>query len=281
MIKIVIDSTCDHEKILSDKVKTEVVPMIIDMDGETYTDDHKLNLQDYLDKMRKMTRFKTACSPPQFFEDVYGGDEDVIVLAASSRLSGVCQSASIARDNYFEHHGTHKRIVVLDSLSASSGSANILLKLNELVEQCMNFDEIIRQMEEFIKRSQVFFVLQNLNNLVKMGRVNSLVAAASSALNIRCLMGGENGAIVLVQKALGEKKCFKLLAAKVAQFSDGILEKTLCVSHCEALEKAEMFLDELSTMVDVKKFKEIVIQKTTGVTSMYAGIGGIVVGIVG
>jgi fatty acid-binding protein DegV len=115
MIKIIIDSACDNKEIKSEKISIRSVPLTIDIDDKAYVDDERLNMPEFLSHMKKMTTFKTACPSPELYEDEFVGEEDIIVLTISSKLSASYQSALISKDSYIEKHGDHKRIHIIDS----------------------------------------------------------------------------------------------------------------------------------------------------------------------
>jgi len=279
-IKIIIDSSCDYTRLFSEKIKIEVAPLLIDLDQTTYVDDDKLNMKSFLTHMRNMHGFKTACPSIHTYEELYAGDEDILVMTISSNLSASYQSAVAAMNQYFEHNGIHKKIHVFNSKTASAGQVSILVKMIECCEEDMPFDEIVDVVEDFISKNKTVFMLQSLGNLAKAGRVSPLIAATTAVLNIRCVMfANEEGKIELMHKIVGEKRCIKTLAGVVAKFGEEFKNRTLCISHCEGMDKAEAFLKELSTVIDMKKFKDVLIQNTTGLASLYADFGGIVIGL--
>ncbi len=279
-IKIVIDSSCDLEYKLSEKIKIEVAPLTIDFDGTSYVDDVNLDMGEFLSHMKRMLSFKTACPSVHQFLSLYEGEEDVLVMTISSKLSASYQSALTAKEMYIEKYGENKKIHIFNSLTASGGQVAVLLKMVEYCEANLPFETIVENVDDDIRRVKTLFVLQSLGNLAKAGRVSPLIAKTTAVLNIRCLMTrSEEGTIELVQKIMGEKRCIKELAARIANIANEFKDLNLCISHCEGMEKVEQLLKELSDIVDMNKFKRVLIQNTRGLASIYADFGGLVIGI--
>lgn len=277
-IKIIVDSCCEVPQLFKDRVYK--APLSVDIDNVTYIDDDDLNMSKYLNALKNMRSFQTACPSPQDYLNLYEGEEDIIVITLSANLSGSYQSASLARDMYFDKHSENKVIHIIDSKSASAGETAILIKVIELCDSNLDIDTIITKAEHFRDEHKILFVLQSLTNLAKGGRVSPLVAKAADVLGIRCIMGrDDNGKIELKQKIVGEKRCMRELAKQISSAAMNMAEKTLCISHCESKERVDKFLKDLAEHIDLKHFKNIFINHTGGLSSIYADFGGIIISL--
>lgn len=279
-IKIVVDSCCEIPSKWKDFI--ERAPLTIDLDNKSYKDDDNLDMNSYLSHMKHMKSFKTSCPSTEEYLNLYKGDEDVIVITLSEKLSGSYQSAQIAKDMYFQKNDTNKTIHIVNSKSASAGQTSILAKLIELCEKNINIDKLIKEIEDFRDNHNVMFMLQSLTNLAKGGRVSSIIAKATNVLGIRCIMVGDpEGKIELKQKIIGEKRCLMEIARSVGEISSNLTdlaERTLCISHCQGMDKVDSFLENLKQFIDIRKFKNILINHTSALSSLYADFGGIIIG---
>lgn len=275
-IKIVVDSCCEIPVVWKNRVVK--APLTIDLDDKTFVDDDKLDMAEYLRKMKNMKSFKTSCPSTQTYMDLFEGDEDVIVITLSNNLSGSYQSAYIAKDMYFEIYGNKKIIHIVDSMSASASETAILVKLIELCDKNLDTEQVIEQIEKFRDEHKILFMLQSLANLGKAGRVSPFVATAASVLGIRCIMSRtDDGHIELRKKVVGEKRCIKDIAKQISKMVSDVADRTLCISHCESKERVELFLKDLSDHMDINRFKDIIITHTSGLSSLYADFGGIII----
>ncbi|MBC7764840.1 MAG: DegV family protein [Hyphomonadaceae bacterium] len=273
-IKIVVDSACDCDQAIVKKLNMVVAPLSVTLDDTVYVDDASLDFEAYSAHMKSCKSFKTACPSPQQYMDVFTGDDDILVVPISEPLSGSYQSAMVARAMVLEQH-PEKCIHVFSSCTAVTGQLVLAIKIHELSQQGKSTQEIIEEIEKAKKHITLYFMLESLDYLAKGGRVSPFVAKAASMLHVRCIMlANDMGKIEMAEKMIGEKKALKRIAAILAQKGEQLAEKTLCISHCQALDKVQAVLAELKTMCS---FKEILVFETGGLSSIYANVGGIII----
>ena len=199
--------------------------------------------------------------------------DHVYVVTLSSHLSGSYNSAVLGKNLYQEKYG-NKQIHVVDSESASGGETQIALKLVELEEAGLSFEEIVKQIETYRDSVQTYFVLDNLETLRKNGRLSGVKALVASALNIKPVMGSDKGVILQRSQGIGIHKALSKMAELAAEEVKKPAERRLIITHCNALERAE----QVRQMILKKAvFQECIIMDTRGVSSMYANDGGVIV----
>ncbi|MFZ2537921.1 MAG: DegV family protein, partial [Oscillospiraceae bacterium] len=134
---------------------------------------------------------------------------------------------------------------------------------------------IIETVEEFIKNMKTLFVLENLDNLMKNGRMNKIVVRIATVMQIRPILGSDGeGNIAFYSKAKGTRAAIQKLCDMIGEQCKDTKNRILAITHCNNEEQAM----RLKKMVeDMYSFKEIVVMKTKGLSSMYANEGGVVV----
>ncbi|PRX17468.1 DegV family protein with EDD domain [Orenia metallireducens] len=273
-IKIVVDSGCDFNQELTEKLNTESVPLTIQLDNVEYKDDQNLDLQNLLEMMKNSKKSpKTASPSPHSFVEAYQGEESIFVVTLTSKLSSTYNNALLAKD-IFLTEVEDKFIHVFDSCSASIGEALVSLKVNELAEQGLKELEIIDRVDSYIQQMKTFFLLESLDNLIKSGRMNKVKGKLASLLSIKPILGEENGEISLFDKARGSKRAFRKLVDIIGKYGENLEDKILGIAHCNALDKAEKFKAEV---IKRYNFKDIIIVQTGGLSSVYANEGGIII----
>lgn len=274
-VKIVADSCCDLNQELRKQMNIKIAPLTIQLDGQVYKDDEHLDIDSFIAKMRASSEIpKTACPSPKEFMDAYKGEESVFVVTLSSALSGTYKSAVLARDMFLEE-AQKKFIHVFDSFSASVGETLISLKISEMTKKSLEDSQIVEKVNEYIKSMKTFFMLETLENLVKAGRISPIVAKVTSILNVRPIMAGtEEGTIKVHEKVIGAKRAFKRFIEVIGEGETNFEDRILGIAHCNCLEKALEFKNEVLKRY---KFKDIIIVKTAGISSVYANEGGLVI----
>lgn len=275
MYKLIGDSCTDVTKELLQDTHIHLVPLTLQIDDDIIVDDENLDQKDLLQKMKASTQSPTsACPAPEAFMKFYGGDEDVYVVTLSSKLSGSYNSAVLAKNLYLEEN-EHKNIAVIDSLSAAVGQTLVLLKVKELADQGLSFEQVVEKAEEYRDNMVTKFLLESLENLRKAGRLSTVKAIIANTLNIKPIMcSNGHGEIIKMDQARGMKRALDLLISSIEKDVVEPENKILGITQCNALERAQYIKDELEKRVP---FKKVVIVDAAGVSTAYANDGGVVV----
>ncbi|HSH35191.1 DegV family protein [Schnuerera sp.] len=271
--KIVADSSCDLNKKLKDKLNIGLVPLKIDVEGQTFVDDESLDVNDLLVAMKNSKNpLKTSSPSPGEFLKEYEKGDSVFVVTLSSALSSTYSNAMLAKNIALEKG--NKFIHVFDSLSASIGETLVSIKIFDLIQKNYSNTDIVAKTEEYIKEMKTFFILESLDNLMKAGRIGKVIGQIATRLSIKPVMGAnDDGTIKLVEKVRGSKRAFKRLVDIIGEQGERIEEKILGIAHCNAEDKAKQLKKEIQKKY---KFKDIIIVETAGLSTAYADDGGII-----
>lgn len=276
--KIVVDSCCELPQDLRQDDRFEIVPLTL-MVGDAYEkeDNEEFNQREFLDAVASCPECpKSACPSPERYMDAYRTEaEHVYAVTLSSKLSGSYNSALLGKNLYHEKYGD-KDILVVDSKSASCGETQIAYKIVELEEQGMPFHEITARIGEFVKGMNTYFVLENLDTLRKNGRLSGVKAFVASTLNIKPVMGADDGSIIQLGQGIGMKKALAKMADTAIEQAADPEKKRLMITHCNNLKAAECVRRHIEEKL---KFMETLILDTAGVSSMYANEGGVILTI--
>jgi len=272
---ILADSSCDVNAKLAEKIGLTLVPFKLYVDGVEYIDDKAFNVINFIDKMVSSTDLpRSACPSPNDFMENFKNLKEVFIVSISSKLSGTFNSAELGKNLYLEENPDAK-VHVFDSKSASIGETLVALKIREAIDSGKNFEEIVEFVEAFITGQKTFFIAESLDNLMKNGRISKFKGKLATALNIKPIMKAtDEGEITLHEKARGSNKAFKKLADIICENAVNPELRTLAISHCNNLERANMLKDEVEKRCS---FKNIVIVQTAGLSSLYVDNQGIIV----
>jgi len=275
---IVVDSGCDISKELIDSKNCKLthVPLNLQIEDKVYLDDEELNKDAYMEHMESSAvAVKTSApSPSLFFEQFKFGD-NVFAVTLSSKLSATYQSAMTAKEMYLEEYGK-KFIHIFDSLSAAIGEGVITMKIAELLDKGTGANEVVEQVNQFIKGMNTYFIIDKFDNLVKTGRVKPYIAKIASFLNVKPICAAENGEIKMLDKARGYNKALTRMITIIKENTPDIESRVIGITHVKAYEKAVALKDELMKCL---KAKDLIIQEGRGISTTYANKGGIVVAL--
>lgn len=272
--KIIGDSCTDLPKELKNDTHFKLIPLTLTIDDQHFKDDENLNIHQFLKMMKESPNCpKSACPSPDDYMKEFDTEGDVYVITLSSQLSGSYNSAELAKKIYLEEH-PDKKIGIIDSRSASVGQTLLAMKLRELIEKGLSFDNVMRQIQEFRDGMKTKFVLESLDTMRKNGRLSGLQALIANTLNIKPVMGGTpEGTICKLDQARGIMRALISMAKLIEKDVIRPNERILAIAHCNCYERALFIKDEILKRVP---FKDFIIVETAGVSTMYANEGGII-----
>ena len=275
--KIIGDSCLDLTKEMRKDPCYSMIPLTLMVGERHFVDDETFDQKEFIKVVKEYPECpKSACPSPEMFKEAYCCEEEnVFVITLSAALSGSYNSAVLAKSLYEEEYGK-KNILVLDSKSASSGQLNIAMYIRELCDQGLEFDEICEKDAAYRDRMNTYFVLESLDTLKKNGRLTGLQAFFATKLNIKPVMGADNGTIIKLDQARGIQKALQRMAEIAVKEAGTTKDKRLVIAHCNAPERAQFMKEKLCSMAE---FKEVVITDTCGVSTVYASDGGVILAL--
>ena len=271
--RLICDSCTDLPLELTADPSIKKVPLSIQVGQETVIDDESFHQGVLLQRMRAWPDApKTACPAPSTYLDQFLEEGDTYVVTLSGQLSGSYNAAMQARAIYVEDGGKGN-VHVFNSRSASAGQAQIVLLLRELAGRGLPFAQVVEQTEAYIDLMQTLFVLENLDNLRKNGRLTRMQALVTGALRVKLLCGSTpEGDIQKLGQGLSIKQT---LARMVSRMEEDLTHvgKRLVLAHCNCPDRAESVRELIQKRC---RFGEILIVPTGGISTVYADDGGII-----
>ena len=274
--KVILDSCGELLDEWKGKENFVSVPLTLNVNGEEIIDDETFNQKSFLKKVAESPVCpKSACpSPERYYKEYDCGAERIYVVTLSAELSGSYNSAMLAKSLFEESH-PGGQIHVFNSRSASVGETLIGMKIQELEERGLAFEDVIRETESYIDSQDTYFVLENLDSLRKNGRLTGVKALVATALKIKPIMGStDEGKICQLDQVRGINRALvRMMELIVARTVDG-QHKIMAIANCNCRERAEMFREAIQEKLRLAK---VIILDTAGVSSLYACDGGIIV----
>lgn len=253
-----------------------VVPMSISGPGGiSIADLEPVEAMQFIEKPREIKgAWSSSCpSPAAYMKEMQSAQGPCFVVTISSRLSASYSTACMAAD-MVRAENPQAQIHVVDSKSASSGMALLVMQLAELCRQGRSFEEIVTEIEEYRKGLTLFFLIGSLETLVSAGRMSKAVGMMASVLNIHPLCGEDgDGNIKVYQKVRGMTQALNRLIEMVGERGD-TTGRHLVISQCNNPEDAEMIRKACQRKY---QFAKITVLKMRGLASFYAGDRGLIV----
>lgn len=278
-IKLITDGSCDLSQEIIDRSKVEIVDVMVSFGDKSYSTRTDITMPEFYEMMKDYNELpKTSCPSPNQFLDAFDCEEDnIIVLCLTSKLSGIYNSAVLAKNMYEEENGNKKRIEIIDTTTGSIGQALLVSKVANMINEDKSMDEIVNTIEK-LKHEVVFYgALYTLENAIKGGRINAIAGKIIGALNLKAIVHITDGLVKPMDKARGDKNSIN----KVIDYIKNNVHKTsgtkLAIGHANCPEKAIKIKEILE---NYHNFKEVHVMEVGPSMGVYTSEGAVLVAVI-
>ncbi|MFS9315085.1 DegV family protein [Streptococcus infantis] len=241
-----------------------VLDIPVNIDGQEYVEGVNLTAQEFYEKMARSSELPKTSQPSiAKLDEILSslkekGYTHVLGLFLSSGISGFHQNIQYMTD---EFEGL--TIAFPDSRITSAPLGFMVESVFQWVEQGVDFQSILDKLTEQIENTSAFIMVDDLDHLVKGGRLSNGAAILGNLLSIKpILYFNDQGAIEVYEKVRTEKKATKRLVEIVKDVtSNGNYQIT--VIHGNAPQKAadlrQLLLDGgVATDISIATFGSVI-----------------------
>jgi len=251
MIKVIADTTCGLPLSELANLGVDVIPQIIIFDDHPYKDDSEIDTPTFLAKLQNAKELpKTAAPPPALYEPLFREYAEqgysIIIPTPSSDLSGTFRSAEVAAEMVPEAD-----VHILDTRTVAGGLGILVKKAKAWSDNGKDPETIIRDLQSLAKREVVYFLVDTLEYLHKGGRIGKASYLVGSVLQMKPILGMDNGKVTAIEKQRTSKKAFNRIKEIVLSQCPHNEDAYLTVSHCGGQERAEKLAHELGEALGI------------------------------
>lgn len=178
-------------------------------DGVVYGDEITLSAEEFYGRLANGEKsLSMGCNPArvqELFEIELKKGNDILCIMFSSELSGSYSTVVNVADELMEEYPDRK-IYVIDSLNASAGAGMMVYMARDLQKEGIPAEEIMKRIEAIKDRFQAIFVVDDLQYLVRGGRLSALSGAVGTILDIKPILHIKEGKIDALKKSRTRKK---------------------------------------------------------------------------
>ncbi len=274
-VRFIGDSCCDFTKLDKRKYDIVSVPMSVIIGGVEYQDDGTITQAEWIEMVKNDPGYpKSACPSPDAFYKAFKEGADNYVITLSSKLSGVYNSAMVAREMFLEDH-EDTRIHVFDSLSAAAGEHLLFEQITELADAGLSFEEVVAQGEAFRDDMLTIFVLDDLDTFKKNGRLKGIKALVATTMNIKPVLVGDEGEVKQIDQGIGMSHAINRMLHHIEKMNLAV-ERKVRITQCDSKELCVKIARVLSERFG---FSDIKILSANGLSTIYENPGGVVMAL--
>ena len=181
---IIVDSGCDLPEEIIDTMNIHVIPVRLNFGNTHYVDKVSLTSDEFWKELKTNPNHPQTSQPSpgdfrrqyQFLSSHY---ESAISIHLPEALSGTYQSAITAEKSLSTFS-----VNILDSFSGTIGTGLIAMRTAEAIAKGKNTNEVKIIAKQAIENTQLYVGLDNLDNIVKGGRISPTVQKIANFFKI-------------------------------------------------------------------------------------------------
>ena len=259
---IMTDTTADLPESYIQEHQLAILSLSYTIEGTTYDRENPLDVREFYAKMRAGSMPTTSQVNPEQAKEAFKAcldqGNDVLYIAFSSGLSGTCGSGMVAAEEIRESgEYPDRKLIVIDSLSASLGEGLLVHKAVQLKEAGKSMEEVADWVEKNKLHLCHNFTVDDLFHLHRGGRVSKATAVLGTMINIKPVLHvDDEGHLIAIGKVRGRKKSLAALVDRMADQIRGYEDQNseVFISHGDCQEDAEYVQKLVQERFGVDKF---------------------------
>lgn len=220
-VAVMTDSTAYIPAHLRKKHHIYMVPLSVVFKDKTYQEEIDITTEEFYEKIREGQSLPKTSQPPigyitETLEEMAQEYDAVISIHLSSGISGTYQAVSSAGDMV---EGI--QVYPFDSGMSCTAQAFYVFAAADMAKNNKTPEEILERLREMKNSMRAYFMVDDLHNLQRGGRLNGAQAIIGSVLQVKPLLHFVDKVIVPFEKIRTRKKALKritdMLEADAAQ----------------------------------------------------------------
>lgn len=208
---VLTDSTAYIPEHLAEKYHIYTVPLSVTFGSDTYLEGQEITAEEFYEKMKTSEELPKTSQPPigvfvSKLEEISKSYDACISIHLSSGISGTYQT-SISAGNMVEELDVYS----FDSEISCMAQGFYVLEAAKMAQAGESPEAICTRLGEMKKTLRAYFMVDDLKNLQKGGRLSSAQALVGSVLQVKPILHFEEKVIVPFAKIRTRKKALAMI----------------------------------------------------------------------
>ena len=247
-VRVVTDSTADLPTEIIRELNITVVPAYIGIRGRSYRDGVDITPGEVYKKLVESDLPITTSQPPpadfvEAYRHVLKEADEIVSVQATSRLSGIYQSAVQAR----EMINGKGRIEVVDSASVSMGLGLITIAAARLAKAGVGLSGVLEETLNAVNQIHIWAIFDTLKYVFRGGRLGKATSLLGSVLNVKPVLTMKDGVIHPAGFVRTRARGIEKLLENLKRFQN---VRDVGIVHSSTPEEAQTLRCRLSALVD-------------------------------
>lgn len=209
-LAIVTDSTAYLNERIRNHKDLFIIPIPVIIDDQSFEEGVNIGYEEFYQKLKSSKDFPKTSQP--VLGEVYElyrslkeqGYDTIISIHLSEGISGFVRTLNAIKEDIPD-----LRIIPYDSKITSVPMGYMVEKVLEMSDQGKALEEVLAALDEIRDTTNAYIIVDDLDNLVRGGRLTNGAAIIGGLLKIKPILTFEDGKIVLAEKIRSLKKALQ------------------------------------------------------------------------
>jgi len=276
-IGFIADSAADIREEWQKKYDIKVIPLCPTIDDVTYTPGVDITNEEYYDLILNSEDFPTTSQPPQevvanAYREMFEKYDAVIYVTIASAASETNNVANMAAKELIAEG---KDLTVIDSQQLCVGIGVPVVNAAKMRDNGASKEEIIEYLMTATRRDTPYFLVDDLTQLKRGGRIKGSKVVIANLLDIKPILWVNEGLTQVMDKVRGSKKSLMKLVEIMEEKGDNLKDKDVYVAHARGGEKLDLLVKLIEERIGPKSIQiesigpTIVTHSGVGVVCIY------------
>jgi DegV family protein with EDD domain len=274
MVGVLTDSTASIPEKLAQKLNIEIVPYYVHRGLETLRDMVDVRPREFAQWLQGASKLPTTSNPAPGdymvgLKHLAERVKEIVAVTMTSKGSGAYQSCMAAVDMLREQT-PDVRIEVVDTLQVAMSHGWAAIESARGALSGLGFEEVVERAREVAQNGMMIQTADTLRYLYMGGRIGKAQHLAGSLLNIKPLIGMQDGIIVALGTTRSRLKAYRRMVELMQERVGEGTRIKVAFMHVDAIEK----LEQLQAMV-TERFEcvETIVAELSPALAVHSGPG--------
>ncbi|PJH76241.1 MAG: DegV family protein [Anaerolineae bacterium CG_4_9_14_0_8_um_filter_58_9] len=251
-LAVLTDSTASIPENILQELNIHTVAYYIHRGQEVLRDLVTIQRQEFLDWLVTARVLPTTASPgPGDYLEAYRnladqGSQEIVSIHMTSQGSGAYQAATVAQ-SMLQEQRPELRIEVIDTRNVSLCQGWMVIEAARAALSGLKLDEVVERVKDMIPVTHMIQTADTLKYLYMGGRIGKAKHLVGTLLNIKPLIGMDDGVIVPLGAARSRGQAYQMMVDKV---EEAVGKSKIKIAYVHAGARQEV--DKIKQMVETR-----------------------------
>ena len=273
-VAVITDTCASIPQELVGELRIEVVPYYVHIEGKTYRDWVDITTEELARYMPTARNLPTTANPGPgdylaAFERVSEWANQIVTVHMTSWGSGAYQAGLVAKEMARERF-PHLQIEVVDTKQVAMAHGWAAIEAARAALTGAPLAEVVRVARDVASRAMMIETTDTLRYLYMGGRIGRAKHLVASVLNIKPLIGMDDGVIVALGQARSRQKAYEKMIALMEKKAGAGAPVKVAITHVADIGEAQ----KLKEMVEgAFECRELVVTELSPALAVHTGPG--------